>query len=363
MSNIYNRRLDYQVTPTGKPFLQQQKTTVYPEYAVVGNIKPNLDYKTNRMLQPLFQTKKPIPQGPFNPKQPINANGLGGRVPFYINYVSQPLASFKSRPPKGLLWEPNSIRETRLNVYPDGVPKNFSQLQQADSQYLENLNNEKKQKQLEERYEQLSKSGGHDGSRPHKTASVEEELKRLDEMLAETKYGKGPYKNIGLTAEQHRKMAEKQAQDIRKELEDLRKEALVHKTDVVDAIKSSGPEEIKLPEMDDPKALNQFLTDYEKMNRDLPGKDNPDSEKVRKAYILGFLLESDPSLDIKDKKVQDQVQKLVEDLKFDKRTTLNSYKNKIKKVLSKSPSPPDYDSLTPAILKRSSSGLSIKSTP
>ena len=46
MSNIYNRRLDYQVDPKGKPFLQMQKTTVYPEYAVVGNTKPNLDYKT-----------------------------------------------------------------------------------------------------------------------------------------------------------------------------------------------------------------------------------------------------------------------------------------------------------------------------
>jgi len=283
MSNIYNRRLDYQVTPTGKPFLQQQKTTVYPEYVVVGNTKPNLDYKTNRMLQPLFQTKKPIPQGPFNPKQPINSHGLGGRVPYYIDYVSQPLASFKTRPPKGLLWEPNSIRETRLNVYPDGVPKNFSQLQQADSQYLENLNNEKKQKQLQERYEQRSRVGGHNGTRPHPIASVEEELKRLDNMIAESKYGTGPYKAIGLTAEEHRKMAEKQAAEIRDELSKLN---AAQGEEPAMALDEKTFEDTK----DDPKKLDTFYKDFLSKKETIPTAQGSDEAiRTRTLMILGYL--------------------------------------------------------------------------
>lgn len=283
MSNIYNRRLDYQVDPKGKPFLQQQKTTVYPEYAVVGNTKPNLDYKTNRMLQPLFQTKKPIPQGPFNPKQPINAHGLGGRNPYYINYVSQPMASFKTRPPKALIWEPNSIREVRQNVYPDGVPKNFSQLQQADSQYLENLNNEKKQKQLESIYQERRKAGGHDGSRPHPTPSIEEELKRLDNMIAETKYGKGPYKNIGLTTEQHRQMAEKQAAEIRDELSKLN---AAQGEEPAVALDEKTFEETK----DDPKKLDSFYKDFLSKKEAIPTAQGSDEAiRTRTLMILGYL--------------------------------------------------------------------------
>ena len=305
MSNIYNRRLDYQVTPTGKPFLQQQKTTVYPEYAVVGNTKPNLDYKTNRILQPLFQTKKPIPQGPFNPKQPIDAHGLGGRKPVYIDYVSQPLASFKTRPPKGLLWEPNSIRETRQNVWPDGVPKNLNQLQQADSQYLENLNNEKKQKQLQERYEQRSRVGGHDGSRPHPTPSVEEELKRLDELLAETKYGKGASKFIGLNAEQHRQMAEKQAEEIKKELADLKKLGLTSAASTTAAggtepIVSLDPKDYK-KYLGDPKELDIFVKGYLTDSKDdIPTSKSSKSVEIRQLIALKIF--SDNGLDIKDPK-------------------------------------------------------------
>lgn len=306
MSNIYNRRLDYQVTPTGKPFLQQQKTTVYPEYAVVGNTKPNLDYKTNRILQPLFQTKKPIPQGPFNPKQPIDAHGLGGRKPVYINYVSQPLASFKTRPPKGLLWEPNSIRETRYNVWPDGVPKNLNQLQQADSQYLENLNNEKKQKELQQRYEQRSRVGGHDGSRPHPTPSVEEELKRLDELLAETKYGKGASKFIGLNAEQHRQMAEKQAEEIKKELADLKKLGITSTASATatgggtEPIVSLDPKDYK-KYLSDPKELDIFVKGYLTDSKDdIPTSKSAKSVEIRQLIALKIF--SDNGLDIKDPK-------------------------------------------------------------
>ena len=308
MSNIYNRRLDYQIDPKGKPFLQTPTTTTYPEYVVVGNTKPNLDYKTNRMLQPLFQTKKPIPQGPFNPKQPINSHGLGGRVPYYIDYVSQPLASFKTRPPKGLLWEPNSIREVRQNVYPDGVPKNFSQLQQADSQYLENLNNDKKQKQLQERYNQRSRVGGHDGSRPHPTPSVEEELKRLDEMLAETKYGSGPYKNIGLNAEQHRQMAEKQAEEIKKELADIKKLRLTTSSSTSTGGSGGGSEPIvSLDPKDykkyltDPKELDSFVKAYLTDSKDdVPTSKSSKSVEIRQLIALKIF--GDNGLDIKDPK-------------------------------------------------------------
>jgi hypothetical protein len=352
MSNIYNRRLEYQINPKGKAFLEIPNTTVYPKYAVIGNTKPNLDYRTNRMLQPIFQTKKPIAQGPYIPKEPINAHGLGGKKPVYIDYVTQPLASFKTRPPKGLVWEPNSIRETRQNVYPDGVPKNLSQLQQADSQYLENLNNNKKQKQLEAKYEERRKAGGHDGSRPHPTPSVEEELKRLDDMLAETKYGKGPYKNIGLNAEQHRQMAEKEAQNIRKELEDLRKEALVHKNDVVDAI--VDPTGLGLPSLsvskppptalsdddlkelvDDPKKLSKFLTDYTKGNMKLPLSTDKDYKNIRTAYLLSYLSKRNPAIDLTDKNVLDQTQLLMDQLGY-KMTNIREYNNKIQKLLSKS---------------------------
>jgi hypothetical protein len=352
MSNIYNRRLEYQINPKGKAFLEIPNTTVYPKYAMVGNTKPNLDYRTNRILQPIFQTKKPIAQGPFFSKQPINAHGLGGKKPVYIDYVSQPLASFKTRPPKGLVWEPNSIRETRQNVYPDGVPKNFSQLQQADSQYLENVNNEKKEKQLKERYEQRSRVAGHDGSRPHPDRQVEEELKRLDEMLLETRYGKGPYKNIGLNAEEHRKMAEKQAADIRKELEDLRKEALVHKADVVDAIVNPGgivtpslsvskapPSALSdddLKELvDDPKKLDKFLTDYTKGNMKLPLSTDKDYKNIRTAYLLSYLSQRKLGIDLSDKNVLDQTQVLMDQLGY-KMTNIKEYNSKIEKLLSKS---------------------------
>ena len=159
MSNIYNRRLDYEVLASGKRVLERPTKPVVPKYAIVGNTAPNLDFQTNRMLQPLFATKKPIPQSPYTPKQPVNASGLGGRTPIYIDYTTTPMATLKTKPPKGLLWEPNSIRVTRQNVYPDGVPKNLSQLQQADSQYLEALNQEKKQKQLEERYNERLRVG------------------------------------------------------------------------------------------------------------------------------------------------------------------------------------------------------------
>jgi len=248
MSNIYNRRLDYDVLSSGKRILERPEKVQVPKYAVVGNTAPNLDFQVNRMLQPLFATKQPIPQSPYVPKAPVNAHGLGGRTPYYIDYLVQPMASFKTRPPKGLLWEPNSIRETRQNVYPDGVPKNLSQLQQADSQYLENLNNDKKQKQLEQKYQERSRVGGHDGSRPHPDRNIEAELKRLDEMLAETKYGKGAYKNIALSAEGHAKMAQQQAEEIRAELNRIRAESRSHKADVVSAIEgqTTGVEDFTL---------------------------------------------------------------------------------------------------------------------
>lgn len=216
-----SRRLESKIDPNGKRFLEYARTTSYPNYAVVGNTKPNLDFKANRMLQPIFATKMAIPQGPFAPVQPIKTSGLGGRRPIQIDYISKPL---EKREPKGLLWEPNSIRELYGNVYPDGLPRNNIGAQAANSAYLDALNQEKKQKQLEERYNQRVRVNNPAGGRPHPDARMEEELKKLDEMLADTRYGKGPYKNIALNAEQHRKMAEKQAKEIKEELRQLREE-------------------------------------------------------------------------------------------------------------------------------------------
>jgi len=223
--------------------LEYARTTSYPNYAVVGNTKPNLDFKTNRMPQPIFATKMAIPQGPFAPIQPIKASGLGGRKPIQIDYISKPL---EKRQPKGLLWEPNSIRELYGNVYPDGLPKNSVGAQAANSAYLDALNNEKKQKQLEERYNQRLRVGRNADDikeidrggrgRPHPDARMEEELKRLDEMLADTRYGKGPYKNIALNAEQHRQMAERQAAEIKEELRLLRRGVLDLPSDIGSAI-------------------------------------------------------------------------------------------------------------------------------
>jgi hypothetical protein len=210
----------------------------------------------------------------------VSASGLGGKKPYYIDFVSKPMSTFKSKPPKGLVYEPNSIRELRQNVYPDGTPKNLSQLQQADSQYLEDLNNQKKQKQLEERYNQRVRVNNPGGGRPHPDARMEQELKRLDEMLAETKYGKGAYKNIALSTESHAKLAQKQAEDIRAELNKLRAESRVHKSDVVSAIQETGvvssgtPTEFVLGDPDEAKdpAEKRAIDNANKYIKDLEVK-------------------------------------------------------------------------------------------
>jgi len=294
MSNIYNRRLDYEVLPTGKRVLQEPTKTVVPKYAIIGNTKPNLDFQVNRMLQPLFATKQPIPQSPYTPKQPVSASGLGGKKPYYIDFVSKPMSNFKTKPPKGLVYEPNSIRELRQNVYPDGLPKNNIAGQQADSQYLEDLNNQKKQKQLEERYNQRVRVNNPGGGRPHPNRDIEEELKKLDDMLAETKYGKGAYKNIALNAEGHAKLAQKQAEDIRAELNKLRAESRVHKSDVVSAIQETGvvssetPKEFVLgdPEESKDPAEKRAIDDANKYIMDL-------EEKAKKAKKDTFEFDKD----------------------------------------------------------------------
>ena len=213
MSNIYNKSLYFKIKPDGKRILERQVSTSYPRYAVEGNTKPNLDFKTNRMLQPLFSSKIPIQQNPFVPTQPVHAFGLGGRYPIDIDYITVPS---KPRKPSGLIWEPNTTREMRYNVYPDGLPKNNIPAQSQDSQYLEYLNNEKKRAELEKMYNER----GGNGPRPHPTR--EEELKKLENLIAETKYGRSAYKNIALNAEDHAKMAKKNADDIRAELTALK---------------------------------------------------------------------------------------------------------------------------------------------
>ena len=231
MSNIYDRNLDFKIKPDGKRILERPTSTSYPRYAVEGNTKPNLDFKTNRMLQPIFSSKIPIQQNPFVLKQPVHAFGLGGRYPIDIDYVSVPTTP---RKPYGLIWEPNSIREMRQNVYPDGLRKNNLPTQLQDSQYLEYLNNEKKRADLEKIYDER----GGNGLRPHPTR--EEELKKLENLIAETKYGKGPYKNIALNAEDHAKLAQQSADDIRKELDALRKESKENRGELVGAILQSA---------------------------------------------------------------------------------------------------------------------------
>ena len=274
MSNIYARRIDYDVLPSGKRVLERPEKIVIPNYIVEGNRQPDLSFQVNRKLQPISTTKKPLLQTPFVPKQPVNASGLGGRQPYYIDYVGMPMASFKTRPPKGLVWEPNSIRETRLNVYPDGVPKNLSQLQAADSQYLEQLNNDKKRKDGEDRLKRLVAGR----ARPLPDPVEEKLAKELEDVIAEGKYGKGIYKNVALSAEGHAKLAQQQADAIRTELNKLRAEGRVHKSDVVKAIESttimSGESAKEFPMGDPAEAktkaeesninkANKIITDFE----------------------------------------------------------------------------------------------------
>lgn len=232
MSNIYNRRLDYEVLPSGKRVLEYPTKLTAPHYAVVGNTKPNLDFYTNRMLQPLFQTKKPISQSAFTPKQPINAVGLGGRKPVYIDYTVPKSAP---RPAVGLSWEPNTIREQRDNVYPDGVPKNASQVAQQNAQYLEKQYAEKEAQRLEGVVKNLVAGEARPlGGREDHPRELE--VRRLEKMLEERKYTANPYKNVALSVDDHRKMAEKQANDIKAELAALRRNAKEHRTDIVEAI-------------------------------------------------------------------------------------------------------------------------------
>ena len=297
MANIYNRRLDYEVLASGKRVLERPTKIVVPKYAVVGNTAPNLNFQVNRLLQPLTQTKKPLQQTPFVPKQPVQAAGLGGRAPYYIDYV---VPERKSRKAEGLLWEPNTIREMRGNVYPDGLPKNNIPAQSADSQYIEYQNNQKKQKEIETKIEDRSLSGGHDGKRPHPNDDVEAELKRLDDMLAETKYGKGPYKNIALNAEQHREMAEKQAREIKEELEKL--SSTLGEEPAV-ALDEKTFEETR----DDPKKLDAFYKDFVSKRERIPTAQNSEeSIRTRTLMILGYL--QSQGYDPTDKDTIDQAQ-------------------------------------------------------
>jgi len=208
MSNIYNRRLDYEVLPSGKRVLEYPTKTIIPEYTVVGNTKPNLDYQTNRMLQPIFSTKKPIQQTPFLPKNPISATGLGGRKPVQIDYVIPPR---KPKQPMGLTWEPNTIREMRQNVYPDGLPKNTVPAQSADSAYLEKQHAEREIQRLES----LLKY-----AREHPEQKID--VARLEKLKEDRSYVVNPYKNVALSVDGHRKMAEREAKAIRDELQLLR---------------------------------------------------------------------------------------------------------------------------------------------
>jgi hypothetical protein len=271
MSNIYNRRLDYEVLPSGKRVLDYPTKISVPNYAVVGNTKPNLDFKTNRMLQPLFQTKKPIAQGPYTPKQPVNAVGLGGRKPYYIDYT---IPKSAPRPAMGLSWEPNSVREQRDNVYPDGVPKNASSVSQQNAKYLEEQYADKEAKRLEQVIQGLSA-----GERRPLGGRIdhprEQQLQRLEKMLEERKYTANPYKNVALSVDDHRKMAEKSANEIRDELAALRRNAKEHRTDIVKAINESsvvsGSVEIPLGDPDEAKdprekkkinEINDFISKF-----------------------------------------------------------------------------------------------------
>lgn len=247
MSNIYNRRLDYEVRVGPKG--QTQRVLEYPtkidapKYAVVGNMKPNLDFYTNRMIQPLFQTKKPLAQPAFTPKQPIHAVGLGGRKPVYIDYLVPPK---KPKQAVGLSWEPNSVREQRDNVYPDGVPKNSSQLAQQNASYLEKQYADKEAQRLEGVIKNLV--GG--DARPlgaREDHPRELEVRRLEKMLEERKYVSNPYKNIALSVEGHRQMAEREAKAIQAELAQLRADAGNHKDDIVDALETKGELASKTP--------------------------------------------------------------------------------------------------------------------
>ncbi|MFZ9438541.1 MAG: hypothetical protein ACO26X_04805, partial [Candidatus Fonsibacter ubiquis] len=208
MSNIYNRGLEYQILPSGKRVLQYPTKTTIPEYTVVGNTKPNLDYNVNKQLQPIFSTKNPIAQSPFLSKNPISASGLGGRKPYDIDYVIPPR---KPRPAIGLTWEPNTIREMRQNVYPDGLPKNNIPAQSADSAYIEKQNAERDIERLEALLRYAREN-------PEQKLDVA----RLEKLKEEKSYVVNPYKNVALSVDGHRKMAEREAKAIRDELQLLR---------------------------------------------------------------------------------------------------------------------------------------------
>jgi len=346
MSNIYNRRLDYEVLASGKRVLERPTKVSVPKYAVVGNTAPNLNFQVNRLLQPLTQTKKPLAQTPFVPKAPVQAAGLGGRAPYYIDYI---VPERKSRKPEGLLWEPNTIREMRGNVYPDGLPKNNIPAQSADSQYIEYQNNQKKQKELEEQYQRRLRVGREDAApkdlgRPHPNDDVEAELKRLDEMLAETKYGKGPYKNVALSAEEHAKKAQEQAEEIKKELEDLKKLGLTGKRSApggTEPIVALDPKDYK-KYLGDPKELDTFVTGYLTDSKDdVPTSKSAESEKIRQLIVLKIFI--DNGLDTTDPDVIKESEKIAK--KTGQGKQLKTFTTNVVKLI-----PPSGSKLKPIVV-------------
>jgi hypothetical protein len=130
-------------------------------------------------------------------------------------------------------------------------------------------------------------------------------------MIAETKYGPA-YKNIGLTAEQHRQMAEKQADEIKKELADLKKLGLTaSKSSPVggsEPIVALDPKDYK-KYIGDPKELDSFVSGYLTDSKDeVPTSKSAESEKIRQLIVLKIF--RDNGLDTTDSDIIDESKKI-----------------------------------------------------
>lgn len=306
-SSIYDTRLQNKIRPNRQRLIKESKTTDVPDFLMVGNTKPNFDFKTNRMLQPISSSKKPLQQAPFLPKNNLIASGLGGKKPVQIDYVT---SERKQRIPRDLIWETNIVRELRQNVYPDGTPKNNVPAQSADSAYIERMFADKKLVDLEKSFELR----GGKGARPHPDAVREAELKKLENLIAETKYGP-TYKNVALSAENHAKLASKNAEEIRAELDALKREALVHKEDVVDALENIGGGKLSPPAKSKISTETYFVVNKEDLNAfkdhvtELEGKFDPkDSDFIKSLDKLALELGIDKET-VSKTKPEDLLQK------------------------------------------------------
>lgn len=174
---------------------------------------PALSFEIQRGVQPIFNSKNPIPTTPMNPRQPIKSKATSGYEPTQIKFIKTQTPIFKL--PQMLT--PQTIVEGQNAVYSDGVPK-INTAGQAS--VYENLTKEAYRKQIVDLRTQNKNREADELEQ--KYFPDQYQISVLQNQIAELQ---GLERNIGglrVDADTHRRIAERQRADIQAELAALR---------------------------------------------------------------------------------------------------------------------------------------------